>query len=53
LNRKIMNLEEKIQFYQQALILLQSIKERASEVKYLENIEDIENLLLSLFRKDL
>ncbi|MUG47946.1 MerR family transcriptional regulator [Paenibacillus woosongensis] len=53
LNQKIMNLEEKIRFYQQALIVVQTIKELASEVEYSENIEDIENLLLGLFQKDL
>lgn len=53
LNQKIMNLEEKIRFYQQALIVVQTIKELASEVEYTENIEDIENLLLGLFQKDL
>ncbi|USB33221.1 MerR family transcriptional regulator [Paenibacillus sp. YPG26] len=53
LNQKIMRLEERIQFYQQALKVVQTIKELASEVRYLENIEDIEKLVLSLFQKDL
>ncbi|AZK45643.1 MerR family transcriptional regulator [Paenibacillus lentus] len=53
LNQKIMNLEEKIRFYQQALRVVQAIKELASEVKYSENIEDIENLLLGLFQQGL
>ncbi|GAA0136115.1 MerR family transcriptional regulator [Paenibacillus sp. YSY-4.3] len=53
LNRKIMNLEEKIRFYQQALTVVQTIKELASEVEYSENIEDIENLLLGLFQQGL
>ncbi|MNJ52556.1 MerR family transcriptional regulator [Paenibacillus fonticola] len=53
LNQKIMNLEEKIRFYQQALRVVQTIKELASEVEYSENIEDIENLLLGLFQHGL
>ncbi|MBE7683635.1 MerR family transcriptional regulator [Paenibacillus sp. P13VS] len=53
LNQKIMKLEERIRFYQQALKVVQTIKELASEVKYLENIEDMERLVLSLFQKDL
>ncbi|NGZ76561.1 MerR family transcriptional regulator [Saccharibacillus alkalitolerans] len=53
LDRKIMNLEERIRFYQQALKVVQAIKELASEVKYSENIEDIERLVLSLFQEDL
>lgn len=53
LNQKIMNLEEKIRFYQQALRVVQTIKELASEVEYSENIEDIENLLLGLFQQGL
>ncbi|AFH62815.1 MerR family transcriptional regulator [Paenibacillus caseinilyticus] len=52
LNQKIMKLEERIQFYQQALKVVQTIKELANEVTYLENKEDIEKLLLSLFQKD-
>lgn len=53
LNQKIMNLEEKIRFYQQALRVVQTIKELASEVECSENIEDIENLLLGLFQHGL
>ncbi|MEC0239049.1 MerR family transcriptional regulator [Paenibacillus dokdonensis] len=52
LNQKITNLEEKIQFYQQALKVVQTIKELASEAVYSENKEVIEKLLLSLFQKD-
>lgn len=52
LNQKMMNLEEKIRFYQQALKVVQTIKELASEVEYLENVDDIEKLLLSLFLND-
>lgn len=37
----------------QALKVVQTIKELASDVKYLENIDDIEKLVLSLFQKDL
>ena len=51
LNQKIMNLEEKIRFYQQALSVVQTIKKLASEVEYAENIDDIENLLLGLFKR--
>lgn len=53
LDQKIMNLEEKIHFYQQALRVVQTIKGLASEVEYSENIEDIETLLLSLFQQGL
>ncbi|KGP77746.1 MULTISPECIES: MerR family transcriptional regulator [unclassified Paenibacillus] len=52
LNQKITKLEEKIQFYQQALQVVQTIKELASEAVYSENKEVIEKLLLSLFQKD-
>ncbi|MNO43712.1 HTH-type transcriptional regulator ZntR [compost metagenome] len=52
LNQKMMNLEEKIRFYQQALKVVQTIKELACEVEYLENVDDIEKLLLSLFQND-
>ena len=52
LDQKIMKLEERIQFYQQALKVVQAIKELASEVKYSENIKDIERLVLSLFQED-
>jgi len=52
LNQKIMILEERVQFYQKALKVVQKIKELANEVTYLENKEDIEKLLLSLFQKD-
>jgi MerR family transcriptional regulator, Zn(II)-responsive regulator of zntA len=48
-----MKLEERIRFYQQALKVVQTIKVHASEVKYLENIEDMEKLVLSLFQKDI
>lgn len=52
-DQKIMKLEEKVRFYQQALKVVRTIKELASDVKYLENIDDIEKLVLSLFQKDL
>jgi DNA-binding transcriptional MerR regulator len=52
LNQKITKLEEKIQFYQQALQVVQTIKELASEAVYSENKEVIEKLLLSLFQMD-
>ncbi|CAI6079874.1 Mercuric resistance operon regulatory protein [Paenibacillus sp. JJ-100] len=52
LDQKIMKIEEKIQFYQRALKVVQTIKELASEVKYIENIDDIEKLVLGLFQND-
>ena len=53
LDQKIMNLEERIRFYQQALKVVQTVKELAGEAKDLENIEDMEKLVISLFQKDL
>ncbi|MDU4694511.1 MULTISPECIES: MerR family transcriptional regulator [Paenibacillus] len=53
LNQKIRRLEEKIQFYQRALKVVQTMKVLASEVEYLENIDDIQERLLSLFQQDL
>lgn len=51
LNQKITKLEEKIQFYQHALKVVQTVRELVNEVRYLENKEDIEKLLLSFFQK--
>lgn len=48
--QKITNIEEKIQFYQQALNVLQKIKDLMAEKKYEENKEIIEELILVLFR---
>jgi MerR family transcriptional regulator, Zn(II)-responsive regulator of zntA len=53
LNQKIRRLEEKIQFYQRALKVVQTMRVLASEVEYLENIDDIQERLLSLFQLDL
>lgn len=49
LNKKIMNLEEKIQFYQQAFKVVQTVKELVNEEKYLENKAVIEELILVFF----
>lgn len=48
--QKITNIEERIQFYQQALKVLQKIKELMAENKYEENKEIIEELILVLFK---
>ncbi|WP_054860802.1 MerR family transcriptional regulator [Gracilibacillus sp. JCM 18860] len=50
LEEKIINLEEKIQFYQQALNVVQTLKELVKEEKYLENKEVIEELILLFFK---
>ena len=50
LNEKIMNLEEKIQFYQQAFKVVQTVKELVNEEKYLDNKAVIEELILVFFR---
>ena len=50
LKEKIMNLEEKIQFYQQALKAVQTVKELVIEEKYLENKAVIEELILVFFK---
>ncbi|MBR2565185.1 MAG: MerR family transcriptional regulator [Paenibacillus sp.] len=52
LDQKMINIEERIQFYQRALKVVQTIKELASEVKYLENIDAIEQQVLGLFEND-
>lgn len=50
LDEKIIKLEGKIQFYQQALKVVQTLKELVSEEKYLENKEVIEELILLFFK---
>jgi DNA-binding transcriptional MerR regulator len=50
LKQKIMKLEERIQFYQQALKVVQTVKELVNEEKYLENKAIIEELLLVFFK---
>jgi MerR family transcriptional regulator, Zn(II)-responsive regulator of zntA len=50
LKQKIMRLEERIQFYQQALKVVQTVKELVNEEKYLENKAVIEELLLVFFK---
>lgn len=50
LNQKIVKLEEKIHFYQQALKVVQTIKELVHEENYIENKEVIEELLLLFFQ---
>lgn len=47
---KIMNLEERIQFYERALKALQTIKGLVNGEKFLENKAVIEELILSLFK---
>jgi MerR family Zn(II)-responsive transcriptional regulator of zntA len=51
LKQKIMKLEERIQFYQQALKVVQTVEELVNEEKYLENKAVIEELLLVFFQK--
>jgi MerR family transcriptional regulator, Zn(II)-responsive regulator of zntA len=50
LNQKIVKLEDKIHFYQQALKVVQTIKELVHEENYIENKEVIEELLLLFFQ---
>jgi MerR family Zn(II)-responsive transcriptional regulator of zntA len=50
LDEKIIKLEEKIQFYQQALKIVQTLKELVSDEKYLENKEVIEELIDLFFK---
>lgn len=50
LKQKIMKLEERIQFYQQALKVVQTVNELVNEEKYLENKAVIEELLLAFFK---
>lgn len=53
MNQKIMKLEEKVQFYQHALKVVQTVKELVNEVRYLENKDVIETLLLSFYEHTL
>lgn len=48
--QKIANIEEKIQFYQQAFQALQTVKELMMEEKYIENKEVIEGMITELFK---
>ena len=48
--QKIMQLEERIQFYQRALQVLQTVKELINEEKYVENKAVIEELIAVLFK---
>lgn len=50
LKQKMMKIEERIQFYQQAFKVVQSVEELVKEEKYLENKEVIEELLLVFFK---
>ncbi len=49
--QKIISLEERIQFYKQALKLLQTVKELVEEEKYIENKAVIEELMVDLYKK--
>ncbi|MEK3797006.1 MerR family transcriptional regulator [Peribacillus sp. FSL H8-0477] len=48
-NQKITKLEEKIEFYQQALTVLQTIKKLVQEEKYIENKTEIEELIRGVY----
>lgn len=48
-NQKITKLEEKIEFYQQALTVLQTIKKLVQEEKYIENKTEIEELIRRVY----
>ncbi|MGM0834699.1 MAG: MerR family transcriptional regulator [Bacillota bacterium] len=50
LDEKIIKLEEKIKFYQQAVRLVQTLKELISDEKYLQNKEVIEELIDQFFK---
>lgn len=50
LDKKIIKLEEKIYFYQQALKIVQTLKELVGDEKYLENKEVIEELIDLFFK---
>ncbi|MBT2599764.1 MerR family transcriptional regulator [Oceanobacillus sp. ISL-74] len=49
LDQKIINLEEKVQFYQKALQVVNKIKGLIAEDKYIKNKEVIEELMLGFF----
>lgn len=48
-DQKISKLEDKIEFYQQALIVLQTIKELVKEEKYIDNKAIIEELIRGVY----
>lgn len=48
-NQKIMNLEDNIEFYQQALTVLKTIKKLVQEEKYIENKTEIEELIRGVY----
>lgn len=48
--RKILKIEERITFYQQAVKLLQTVKALVNEEKYIENKAVIEELISVLFK---
>lgn len=50
LEQKVIDLEEKIQFYQHALKVLQTLKELVEEEKYAENKAIIEELIVEFFK---
>lgn len=50
--QKIVKIEERITFYQQAVKLLQTVKALVNEEKYIENKAVIEELILVLFKSN-
>ncbi|MEC2056136.1 MerR family transcriptional regulator [Peribacillus psychrosaccharolyticus] len=50
-DQKISKLEDKIEFYQQAVIVLQTIKELVKEEKYIENKNEIEELISGVYNE--
>lgn len=50
-DQKISKLEDKIEFYQQALTVLQTIKELVKEEKYIENKAEIEELISGVYNE--
>lgn len=48
-DQKNSKLEDKIEFYQQALTVLQTIKELVKEEKYIENKTEIEELISGVY----
>ena len=50
IEQKIIKIEEKIQFYEQASKLLKNVKELINEEKYTENKAVIEELMFELFK---
>lgn len=50
-DQKISKLEDKIKFYQQAVTVLQTIKELVKEEKYIENKTEIEELISGVYNE--